>query len=87
MTDTRYTKTYVCSRCKEEQPSRDVLTVLKAVFTTMGAPSKTIRSRVIAWLCPKCLAADAFWNRPPYVDPLEYDEMMEAEAAKEAPGA
>jgi DNA-directed RNA polymerase subunit RPC12/RpoP len=77
MADNRYTRSYACTKCGKEVPSRDRLTVKKAVFTTMGSPAKTLRSRVTVWLCPECLTKDADWNREPYSDPAEYaDQLM-----------
>lgn len=72
MTDTKYTKTYACTRCGTEVTDRDRLTVKKASFHGMGTKARTIRSRVVAWLCPECLKKDVDWNRPAYTDPAEY---------------
>jgi predicted RNA-binding Zn-ribbon protein involved in translation (DUF1610 family) len=71
MADTRYTRTYACTNCGAEVPDRDKLTVKKASFHNMGAKARTIRSRVVHWLCPACLKADPDWNRPAYSDPAE----------------
>jgi len=71
MSDTRYTRSYACTKCGKDVPDRDRLTVKKASFHTMGARAKTIRSRVIHWLCPDCLKVDPDWNREPYQDPTE----------------
>jgi hypothetical protein len=82
MSQNRYQRTYVCSNCGSEVEDRDKLTVKKVSFHTMGNPpkgGKTIRSRVIDWLCPDCLIKDDVWTRPAYVDPIEYREQQEAE--------
>jgi hypothetical protein len=53
---------YVCTRCGRS-PGRDSLTVKRVMFTTMGEGPRTLRSRVIDWLCDTCLEADADWHR------------------------
>lgn len=70
---TRYQKSYACHNCGAVTP-RDRLTVKKSVFTTMGSPSKTVKSRVKAWLCPDCLVKDPDWNLEAYVAPDDRDE-------------
>jgi len=52
---------YVCTRC-DAPVGRELLTVKKVSFLEMGEGAKTIRSRVVGWLCPKCVAADAEYN-------------------------
>lgn len=62
---------YICTRCgtapkSDTQPqatARDLLTVKKVLFVEMGAGGRSIKSRVIDWLCPSCVAADSDWNR------------------------
>lgn len=57
---------YVCSRCgrgEDDGIGRDKLAVKKVMFVTMGAGSKTIKSRVTEWLCPRCIVSDPDWNR------------------------
>lgn len=54
---------YKCSRC-EQQQERDDLVVMRVQFMTMGKPPKTLRSRVVGWLCKSCVEADPAWNRP-----------------------
>lgn len=51
-----------CGRTVE----RELLTVKRAVFMEPGEGAKTLRSRVIAHLCPECVAKDLDWNRPPH---------------------
>lgn len=59
---------YKCSSCgKIEQ--REELVVKKALFVTMGAGSSTVRSRVVAWLCPTCRVEDPDWVRTQYAVP------------------
>lgn len=53
---------YICTSCLSPTRRAD-LTVKKAVFLEMGAGAKTIRSRVIDWLCADCLASDPDYNR------------------------
>lgn len=55
---------YSCTRCKKNTP-RDELTVKKSVFLEMGELARTIRSRVVDWLCPECVVKDLDWRRPP----------------------
>lgn len=64
---------YRCSRCGTPT-RRDLLTVKKAVFLGMGVGAATLRSRVVHWLCDRCVAKDPDWNRPPYVQKPEYKE-------------
>lgn len=53
---------YGCTVCKAPV-SRDALVVKKALFTEMGEGARTVRSRVIAWLCPQCLISDPDYQR------------------------
>lgn len=58
---------YRCSRCKrgaEDGVTREVLMVKRVQFMTMGAAPRTLRSRVVEWLCPNCVKADADWQLP-----------------------
>lgn len=61
---------YFCSNCGVET-DRDMLTVKKVLFTTMGAGSTTVRSRVIGWLCVECTKKDDHWNLPRKLQPAE----------------
>lgn len=54
---------YKCNGCGAET-SRDMLTVKRVQFTTMGAGSRIIRSRVKAWLCNRCVQKDSDWKLP-----------------------
>ena len=56
---------YKCTRCNRETP-RDELTVKKSVFLEMGERARTLRSRVVGWLCPPCIVDDSDWQRPPH---------------------
>lgn len=58
---------YICSNCHQEI-DRELLTVVKVSFNEMGVGGRTLRSRVIAWLCPKCLKENPHWNRVPFQD-------------------
>lgn len=62
----RRNKKRVCSRCGREFTS-DELAVKRIQFNDMGSGAKTLRSRVVAWLCREtCLTADPDWNREPW---------------------
>lgn len=55
---------YKCTRCGEAPSenndiSRDMLVSKTAVFKSVGFKGKTIRSRVVDWLCPSCLEQDS----------------------------
>jgi hypothetical protein len=63
---------YECSRCGKPT-RREMITVKRAVFLEMGERARTIRARVVDWLCPECVAADVDWNRPPYRTPYTED--------------
>lgn len=54
---------YQCTVCKKTVP-RDELTAKRISFQTMGMRFKTLRSRVIGWLCKECLEKDETWNMP-----------------------
>ena len=61
---------YVCNGCGAPTP-RNLLTVKKVIFTSMGAGASTTRARVVAWLCPPCTAKDEEWNLPANRQPSE----------------
>jgi hypothetical protein len=52
---------YVCTSCGAAV-GRNKLTVKKSVFLEMGEGARTIRSRVVGWLCNACLQADPDYN-------------------------
>jgi hypothetical protein len=54
---------YKCSVCGREEQRED-LTVKRVSFQTMGIKFRTIRSRVVAWLCDDCRSEDVAWNMP-----------------------
>lgn len=58
-------KEYVCSNCNKPS-DRNLLTVKKVLFLEMGVGARTIRSRVVGWLCPPCVATDSQYNAPSY---------------------
>lgn len=60
--------TYACTRCRRPYP-REELTVKKAVFLEMGEGARTIRSRVVAWLCHYCLEKDVDFQREKFNPP------------------
>lgn len=41
---------------------RDLLTVMKVVFTEMGQGGKILRSRTVGWLCDECVEKNDYWN-------------------------
>jgi rubredoxin len=68
-------KVYKCTRCGAipgdgtPEEARELLTVKKVSFLGMGVAAKTLRSRVVEWLCPKCVAKDEDWNAPAFEGP------------------
>lgn len=56
---------YDCTVCGAST-KRELLTVKKVVFSEMGEGASTVKSRVVAWLCPRCTAGDADFNREPF---------------------
>lgn len=54
---------YKCSSCKK-YVGRERLTVKKATFMSMGEGGKTLRSRVVGWICDICLTEDPQYNAP-----------------------
>lgn len=61
---------YICNGCGQPT-ARNMLTVKKILFTSMGEGSTTTRSRVKQWLCPSCVKKDTDWNLPAYQAPSE----------------
>ncbi|HEY6021731.1 MAG TPA: hypothetical protein VIY48_18235 [Candidatus Paceibacterota bacterium] len=59
---------YKCTSCGQPQ-SRSDLIVKKVVFLEMGAGGRTIKSRVIHWLCRVCKSRDVDWNREAFEQP------------------
>lgn len=55
---------YVCSQCGANV-GKDKLTVKRVMFQTAGMRFKTLRSRVVAWLCQSCRDEDPAWCAPP----------------------
>jgi len=74
-------RNYGCTNCGA-QTQRDLLMVKKVVFLEMGEGARTHRSRVVGWLCPKCVAADPDWNREKFNPPRP--EISELKVAKSA---
>lgn len=65
---------YKCTICGaapglSETESRDLLTVKKVSFLEMGLGGRTLRSRVVGWLCPRCVKADPDYQREPFAVP------------------
>lgn len=71
-------KHYACSSCGQTW-ARDMLTVKKVIFTTMGSGSSTTRARVVGWLCPLCRKVDEDWNREPNLQPEERPPLRKEE--------
>lgn len=59
---------YACTRC-HTPTSREQLTVKLAMFREMGEGARTVRSRVIDWLCATCLDSDPDFNREKFSPP------------------
>lgn len=53
---------YRCTKCGIHC-GRQNLTVKKAVFLEMGEGARTVRSRVMDWLCLGCLKEDPEFNK------------------------
>lgn len=64
---------YRCTNCSRDC-NRELLTVKKTVFLEMGIGGRTVRSRVIGWLCPDCTADDTDWKREKFVPPTPAKE-------------
>lgn len=66
---------YKCTRCGAkpgggtENEARELLTVKKVAFLEMGIGGRTHKSRVVDWLCPKCVLDDPDWQREAFVAP------------------
>lgn len=58
-------KEYRCSNC-DQVTDRKLLTVKKVLFLEMGVGARTLKSRVVGWLCPRCVARDGDFNLPSY---------------------
>lgn len=59
------TPEYVCTECGAT-PGRQNLYVKRIQFQTMGEGARTIKSRVVGWLCAKCVTEDMDYNREPF---------------------
>lgn len=59
---------YKCSQCDRET-DRELLTAKKISFCEIGMNAKTLKSRIVDWLCPDCLVKDDVWNKPKYTTP------------------
>lgn len=59
-----------CSVCKQVK-KRDELFVKRVVFQTMGSGARTVRSRVLSWLCGPCTMEDEDYNRESFVPVYE----------------
>lgn len=66
---------YVCTNCGMDKSKQD-LTVKKVLFTDMGEGARTLRSRVVSWLCKSCLEEDFDFNREPNVTPKWRDTLV-----------
>lgn len=62
MPDDKAPTYHECTRCGKYKQRSDI-SVKRSVFMTFGRNPKTIRSRVVAWLCDECRAADPDWTR------------------------
>lgn len=57
-----------CSSCGAEGPTPEYV-AKRVIFTTVGKPVTTIRSRTVDHLCPRCRDADEVWASKPYDTP------------------
>jgi hypothetical protein len=64
---------YQCSECGWEAASqpetRSLLTVKKVMFLEMGVGGRTLKSRIIGRLCPKCVETDPDYIKEPFDRP------------------
>lgn len=56
---------YKCSFCKREVDRAD-LVAMRVQFTSMGKPTKLLKSRVVSWLCPDCIKFEPEWTSEPW---------------------
>jgi hypothetical protein len=59
-------RVYKCTFC-ENVVERDTLTAMRVQFTTMGKPTKVLKSRVVSWLCPQCIQYEPQWKSDPWL--------------------
>lgn len=59
---------YVCTRCGTTA-GREDLVVKRVQFVLMGEGASTIKSRVVAWLCPPCTETDEDFIRDKFIPP------------------
>lgn len=57
--------------------SKELLTIKRVNFMKRLTPSKTLKSRTVAWLCEKCLSNDPEWNTKRYSGPGHTSEALE----------
>jgi hypothetical protein len=53
---------YNCTSCGKDAGTKENLTAEVTVFKNIGYGSRTLRSRVTAWLCEDCLHKHPAWN-------------------------
>ena len=56
---------YRCTVCLQRVERNDLL-AKRVVYTTMGVPTRTIRSRTVAWVCSACREEDSAWTSEPH---------------------
>lgn len=71
---------YKCSKCgaKPVGPGgtvKEMLVVKKVLFAEMGTTGRTLKTRVVAWLCPPCTKEDEAWLQKDY----EFQRAMRTE--------
>lgn len=72
---------YKCSNCgaKPVGPSgesvKEMLVVKKVLFAEMGVTGRTLKTRVVAWLCADCTKDDPAWQQKDY----EFQRALRAE--------
>lgn len=56
---------YNCTECGEPY-DREILSAKKVSFHAIGVKGRMLRSRTVAWLCPRCLVRDPAWTAEAY---------------------
>lgn len=51
---------YKCTGCEQITPREDLMAV-RVSFRLMGDYGRTVKSRVVGWLCPDCLGKHPVW--------------------------
>lgn len=75
---------YHCTKCglrpgRNNDESKELLTAVVVVFKNIGYAGRTLRSRVVDWLCAACLAKNQIWNTGDrgFIDKVAKDKVDE----------